>query len=938
MLVEGLSRPEGAVRVAQCSSHAMNEAGFHSDGHPHWVRPLHPHALAVDAALEALRSGPHGLSHAEAASRLARFGRNALPRARPPTLAVIFLRQFASPLIYVLLAAAVVSLLLRDFSDAGFIFAVLLINAVIGTFQEFSAERSADALRNLVSARARVYRDGETREIDAEEIVPGDVVLLESGSRVPADLRLLTEHNLAVDESLLTGESLPVGKNAQAIVAAESASAERVNMVFAGTMITTGRAHGLAMATGLDTVLGRIAASVLGRAPPKPPLLLRMARFTNLIAVGVGVAALGVAAVALTRGMGLAEVFVLAVALAVSAIPEGLPVALTVALAVGMQRMARRNVIVRRLVAVESLGSCTAIASDKTGTLTVNRLTVRRVQFPDQPPWEVTGEGVVPEGTFVLPEAADRPSHEALLERLARAAVLANEGVLAQRDGDWVGDGDTVDVALLVMAHKAGIGAEAALENAPQTGMIPYEAEQRFAASLNRYPDATRAAVKGAVETLLEMCAHMATAAGDVPLEPEEIRAQERALADAGYRVLAIADGTLSLGPRDSFSREHLSQLTLLGLVAMSDPLRPEAKDAVQECRRAGVAVSMVTGDHPLTALSIARDLGLAREPDEVVTGKDIADARAEGEHALDELVADSRVFARIEPQQKLGIVESMQRAGHFVAVTGDGVNDAPALRAAQVGIAMGESGTDVARETAALVLTDDNFASIVAGVEEGRIAYANIRKVIFLLISTGAAEIVLFALALAANVPLPLVAVQLLWLNLVTNGIQDVALAFEPGEGNELARPPRPPDERVFNRLMVERVALSAIVIGGLAFGAYQWLLAQGYEVEVARNDTLLLMVLFENVQAFNSRSEYRSVFRHDPLRNKLLFFGTIAAQLVHIGAMYTPGLSDVLGVQPVSFEHWAELLALALILLAVMELYKWLRRGSSPVAAPAG
>ena len=915
----------------------MNEAETHSDGHPHWVRPLHPQALAADAALEALRTGPHGLSHAEATSRLARFGRNALPRARPPTLAVIFLQQFASPLIYVLLAAAVVSLLLRDFSDAGFIFAVLLINAGIGTFQEFSAERSADALRNLVTARARVYRDGETREIDAEEIVPGDVVLLESGSRVPADLRLLTEHNLAVDESLLTGESLPVGKNVRAIVSAESASAERVNMVFAGTMITTGRAHGLAVATGLDTVLGRIAASVLGKAPPKPPLLLRMARFTNLIAVAVGVAALLVAAVALARGMGLAEVFVLAVALAVSAIPEGLPVALTVALAVGMQRMARRNVIVRRLVAVESLGSCTSIASDKTGTLTVNRLTVRRVQFPDQPPWDVTGEGVVPEGTIVLPEGADRATHEALLDRLVRAAVLANEGVLAEREGYWVGDGDTVDVALLVMAHKTGLGAEAALEHAPQMSVIPYEADQRFAASLNRYPDGNRAAVKGAVDTLLEMCTRMATAAGDIALEPEEIRAQERALADAGYRVLAIADGTLALGPHDSFSREHLSELTLLGLVAMSDPLRPEAKNAVEACRGAGIAVSMVTGDHPLTALSIARDLGLAREPEEVVTGKDIADALAEGQHALDELVADTRVFARIEPQQKLAIVESLQREGHFVAVTGDGVNDAPALRAAQVGIAMGESGTDVARETAALVLTDDNFASIVAGIEEGRIAYGNIRKVIFLLISTGAAEIVLFALALAANVPLPLVAVQLLWLNLVTNGIQDVALAFEPGEGNELARPPRPPREGVFNRLMIERVLLSAFVIGGLAFGAYQWLLAQGYEVEAARNGTLLLMVLFENVQAFNSRSESRSVFRHNPLRNKLLFFGTLAAQLVHIGAMYTPGLSDVLGVQPVSFEHWAELLALALVLLAAMELYKWLRPWRGPAVAPA-
>jgi len=933
-------RPQIARWRGPWSTHAnddMKEALTNSGTHAHWARPHHPHALTVAAALDALRSTTRGLSRAESVARLARFGRNALPRAQPPTLAVIFLRQFANPLIYVLLVAAIVSLLLRDYSDAAFIFAVLLINAGIGTFQEYSAERSADALRKLVTARARVARDGETQEIDAEEIVPGDVVLLESGTRVPADLRLITEHNLAIDESLLTGESLPVTKDANAVVSADTASADRVNTAFAGTMVTTGRAHGLAVATGLDTSLGRIAASVLGKAPPKPPLLLRMERFTNIIAISVGVATIVVAVVALSRGMGLAEVFVLAVALAVSAIPEGLPVALTVALAVGMERMAKRNVIVRRLVAVESLGSCTCIASDKTGTLTVNRLTVRRLQFPDQPPWEVTGEGVATEGTFVLPQGAERSTHEQLLDRLAHAAVLANEAVLAQRDGGWAGYGDTVDVALLVLAHKAGVTSEAASAKAPQIAAIPYEADQRFAASLNRYPGADRAAVKGAVDTLLTMCTRMATAEGDAAIEPEEIRAQERALADQGYRVLAIADGAITLDPRQVLSREHLSGLTLLGLVAMSDPLRPEAKDAVDACGRAGIAVSMVTGDHPLTALSIARDLGLAREPDEVVTGTEISDAIAEGEHAVDELVTDSRIFARVEPQQKLAIVESLQRAGHFVAVTGDGVNDAPALRAAQVGIAMGESGTDVARETAAIVLTDDNFASIVAGIEEGRIAYGNIRKVIFLLISTGAAEIVLFALALLADVPLPLVAVQLLWLNLVTNGIQDVALAFEPGEGNELTRAPRPPHEPIFNRLMIERVLLSALVIGGLAFGAYQWLLAQGYEVEAARNATLLLMVLFENVQAFNSRSESLSVFRHNPLRNKLLFFGTIAAQLVHIGAMYTPGLRDVLGVQPVSFEQWAELLVLALILLAVIELYKALRRLPGPAAAQA-
>jgi calcium-translocating P-type ATPase len=808
-----------------------------------------------------------GLSSAEAAARLARYGRNVLPRPAPPTLAAIFLRQFKSPLMYVLLAASVVSAGLGAWSDAAFILAAVLINAVIGAWQEHSAERTAEALHGLVSARALVERDGAPREIDAADIVPGDHVLLESGAKVPADLKLLAATHLSVDESLLTGESLPVRKDPARASAADTALAERADMAFAGTMVRAGRARGVVVATGRSTELGRIAGAVLGAAHPKAPLVVRMERFTHFITLAVGVAALFVAAVSFARGATLHDVFILAVALAVSSVPEGLPVALTVALAVGTRRMSRRNVIVRRLVAVEALGSCTHVASDKTGTLTLNQLAVRQV--------------------FVAVDSA----------RFLRTAVLASE----ER-------GDTVDQALLDYARKEGAAATAA----PQIAAIPYESENRFAASLNRLADGERVAVKGALETVLPMCSGA---------DAEAIRARERAFAAEGYRVLALAEGPLALAPNEALARAHLRGLTLVGLAALSDPPRPEAREAIAACRRAGIAVSMVTGDHPVTAAAVARELGLRGE---VATGGQIAAAAAAGASELDALVARARVFARVEPQQKTAIVQSLQRAGHFVAVTGDGVNDAPALRAAQVGVAMGGRGTDVAREAAELVLTDDNFASIVAGVEEGRVAYANVRKVIFLLVSTGAAEIVLFLLALAANVPLPLLAVQLLWLNLVTNGIQDVALAFEPAEGDELSRPPRAPGERIFDRLMLERVALSALVIGALAFGVYQWLLARGFAVDEARNSVLLLMVLFENVQAFNSRSERRSVFRHDPLGNKFLLFGTVAAQLVHVGAMYTPGLREVLGVHPVSAAHWLELLALATAILVAMELHK--------------
>jgi len=880
-----------------------------------------PHALTVEDALTALHSSPHGLTRALAEERLARLGANTLPHGKAPGLLQVFAGQFKSPLIYVLLLAALLSLVLREWSDAGFIFAVLLINALIGSFQEFSAERAAQALHGLVSPRARVVRDGETRDIDSSELVPGDIVLLDAGTKIPADLRLLDSHNLTVDESLLTGESAASDKTVTTPLPADAALGDRRNMAFAGTLVNHGRGRGLVTATGSHTELGSIAASVLGKPGAKPPLVQRMERFTRIIALAVAVAALLVAMVQLGRGQPLDEIFLLAVALAVSAIPEGLSVAITVALAVGMRRMARRAVIVRRLVAVESLGSCTYIASDKTGTLTVNQLTVRRVQFPDQPPWEVTGEGLVPDGIFLLPQGASMDEHGALLADLCRAAVLVNEGSLATRDGDWVGQGDSVDLALLVLAHKAGLVQGECLASWPQQDDIPYEPEHRFAASLNQGADGARVSVKGAVETVLPMCSRMAGGAGPLALEADRILAQAGELAAGGYRVLAVAAGPA--GDSERLAGEP-SGLCLLGLVAMSDPPRAEAEAAVLACQRAGITVAMVTGDHPGTASAVAHDLHLLDSEHQVTTGSALAEAAARSASDFDALCRRARVFARVEPEQKLAIVESLQRSGEFVAVTGDGVNDAPALRVAQVGVAMGLRGTDVARETAGIILTDDNFASIAAGIEEGRIAYGNIRKVIFLLISTGAAEIVLFLLALFAGLPLPLLAVQLLWLNLVTNGIQDVALAFEPGEGDELQRGPRSPREPVFDRLMMERVLLSAVVMGSAAFLSYRSLLDWGWDVDEARNALLLLMVLFENIQAFNSRSERRSLFTHNPLRNRLLLFGTLAAQGLHILAMYTPGLRDVLGIAPVSLELWLELLPVALLMLLVMEAHK--------------
>jgi magnesium-transporting ATPase (P-type) len=903
---------------------AHNKLSSVDDANASKTRPK-PYSLPIEEVLELLQSSLHGLSHDETVTRLARYGRNTLPKAKLPGPAAVFLSQFKSPLIYVLLAAAVLSVAIKEWSDAGFIFAVLIINAIIGSIQEYSAQRAAVALQALVSSRCRVLRSGESYEIDAEELVPGDVVLLESGDRVPADLRLLMSHDLEVDESLLTGESLPVLKDSSVVLAEGTVLGDRLNMLYTGTLLCRGRARGVTVNTALDTVLGTIAADVIYKTPAKAPLQVRMDRFTHRVAILVGLAALIMFLVSVLRGVPYDEVFLLAVALAVSVIPEGLPVALTVALAIGMRRMSRRHVIVRRLLAVESLGSCTLIATDKTGTLTVNQLTARCIAFANNEVWQISGEGIVPEGLIVTPRGLPSVTENVLLQRLCQTAVLTNEGFLGRTDSGWSHHGDSVDVAFLVMAHKAGVIKEEMANHYAEIASIPYESERLFSASLNEVDDKRCAFLKGALERLLPMCSKMATPERDIAIETSLIEQQAHALASAGYRVLALASGEIELGQGEIFSEEHLQGLTLIGLVGIIDPLRKEAKDAIAACRQAGIEVAMITGDHPATAFAIAEELDMVRRSGQLVSGPELKLALDSGK--IDELTRDARVFARVGPHQKLDIVQSLQRNGHFVAVSGDGANDAPALRTAQVGVAMGKSGSDVARETADLIITDDNFASIVAGVEEGRIAYANVRKVIFLLISTGAAELVLFTLALLSGFPLPLVAVQLLWLNLVTNGIQDVALAFEPGEGNELRHPPRSPGEPIFNRIMIERVVISALVIGIVAFFVFQWLLGRGFTLDEARNGTLLLMVLFENVHVFNCRSEVRSAFRHNPLRNPVLLIGTAVAQLVHIGAMYTPWVSDVLQIQPVSPQHWLELLGLALTVMIVMEIHKVIR-----------
>lgn len=885
-----------------------------------------PYNESISDVLQSLDSSVSGLTKKQAKERLAIYGNNRLPEATRIPLYLIILHQFLDPIIYILLFAAILAALVGVYADSIFILIVLLINATIGTLQENTAQRSAASLQRMITRTAKVQRDGEIVMLDSELLVPGDVVWLESGDKVPADIRLFQTHDLLIDESLLSGESLPVEKDANVILAKDCLIADQQNMAFSGTLIDHGRAIGTITATGLNTQLGKIASDIVQGERVKPPLIQRMEKFTFRLTIVMAIVIAMLAIITLFQGMYWFDVVLIAVALAVAAIPEGLPVAMTIALSISIRRMANRNVIARRLVAVEALGSCTYIATDKTGTLTYNEISVKKIVLPKQQPYNLSKTNIVDSSLRDSYYSQFPTDAHHQLKQLAECMLLANEGILAKADGEWVRQGDSMDTALLVLAYNLGIKRSAVLLDKPMQSLIPFESINRYTASRHRYVDKSILCVKGAVETILEMCVTMQTSEGVIPLDKEEIIQQSYQLSEQGFRIIAAAQGISDSNDSNKIHESELQGLTYLGLVAMIDPLREEAGHAIEKCNKAGIKVSMLTGDHPITAYAIGKELGFVDNISQVKSVVDIERVSTDPV-ANSEMLDNTRVYARLEPRKKLDIVLGLQNRGHFVAVTGDGANDAPALRAAHVGVAMGSSGADVARETADIILVDDNFSSIVAGIEEGRIAYSNVRKVIFLLISTGAGEIVLFFMSLLAGLPLPLTAVQLLWLNLVTNGIQDIALAFEPGEGNELDKPPRSPDEPIFNRLMIERVLVSAVVIGVVAFFTFKTLLMQGMSVEEARNGTLLLMVLFENIHVFNSRSEVNSVFTQNPLRNPLLLFGTLAAQGLHIAAMYTPGLRDVLQLTPVSFNQWFNTLLPALSLLVTAEFYKWFR-----------
>ncbi len=873
-----------------------------------------PHTLSVEDAFAALDTRVEGLSEAEASRRLALYGPNSLPETARPSRLLIILRQFNNPLIYILFVAAAVAFLLGELADGGFICVVVAINVFIGAFQEWRAETSAASLNKTLRIKPTVIRGGVRRIVDIDEIVPGDIVHLESGAVAPADLRLASAHDLKIDESLLTGESNPAAKASAGAFDEATPLGDRRNMALAGTMVVAGRGTGIVCAGGENTEIGRIA-KMLGARGARPPLLIRMEALSNRIGVFIVLLAIALGAGLFMSGQSLADVFLLSVALTVAAIPEGLPAAITVALAIASSRMGRRSVIVRRLPAVEALGSCTLIATDKTGTLTVNRLTAKKIALPDGAEFDMGGEGLQLEGELEPQDGAvcdDR--NRALIHRLARAAALTNEADVAEIDGVVEAQGDSVDIALLVMAEKLGARKKELNDCYQRPSSLPYEPQQGFSASLDIETENGFISAKGAPETVLAMCA-------DYDREAAE-RALHR-LASAGYRVIAVAHGD---APKDSaaLAEHHLDRMEFLGLIGLIDPLRSEAPEAVSSARAAGVDVRMITGDHPETALAIARQLDASWTPDHVLTGAEIS-ALADNEAALRQEINEAAIFARVEPAQKNLIVRELQRQGHFVAVTGDGVNDAPALKAAHVGVAMGAGGTDVARAAADLIITDDNFASIVAGIEEGRAAYDNIRKIVWLLLSTALIAVFIFIMALIMDMPIPLTAVQVLWMNLATEGIQHVSLAFEAKEPDIMKRRPRNPKEPIFDRQMIEQCLIIGVYISLVAFGLFYYLYeVRGLDIGSARNLVLLFLVSFNNFHTFNCRSETRSTFRIPLSVNPVLFVGVIGSQGAHILAMHLPVISDVLELHPVSLADWFSIMLLASSVVIVGEAYK--------------
>lgn len=875
------------------------------------------YTMSAKEVLENLGSSHDGLAESEVRARLEKYGYNKLAEEEKISRLKILLHQFTSPLIYILLIAAVVTTLLGEHVDTGVIMAVVLLNAIIGYFQEFKAEESVRALKQLLVAKARVIRGGRELEISGTDLVPGDIVLLASGARVPADLRLLHTNELRIDEAMLTGESLPAEKGTGVIAEEGLTPADQVNMAFMGTAVVNGRAKGVVVATAGSTILGTIAGEVRDIGTVKAPIQVKIDRFAMIIGLLVMVASVALFAVGLLLGESIKDMFMVAVAAAVATIPEGLPIVVTIAMAVGVSRMSKHNAIVRKLAAVETLGSTTVICSDKTGTLTRNEMTVTRL-YDGKTTYTVNGTGYEPTGDISPEESAAGGSGKDSLALLLRIGLLCNESDLIEEDGRFKVDGDPTEGALIVSALKYGMKRETEKERFPQLDLIPFESERGYMATLHRHDSTGIIFVKGAPERVVDMCSID-------EMEKTEVLRRAETFAGEGMRVLAFAWKEVAPEMDELGRHDTESGLILAGLQGMIDPPRSEVVEAIHGCKNAGIRVVMITGDHAVTAGAIGRELGIVGTREAVLTGREIEKLT---DDELFTRVQGVSVYARVAPEHKLRITRQLIAHGEIVAMTGDGVNDAPALKAAHIGIAMGITGTDVAKEASDMVLTDDNFASIFNAVREGRIVFDNLRKVTFFLIPTGIAAIISIIVTLIVGVPIPYLPAQILWINLVTNGLQDVALAFEPGEKGIIDRPPRDPKEGIMSRLLVERTILvGAVISAGIVFN-FVTALNQGATLEKARTLAVTTMVFFQFFQAWNSRSEHESIFHINLFSNPFLFYSMLAAFVAQLAFLYAPPLQWVFRTVPLAAAEWLQVIGIAATVLVAVEIDKWGRR----------
>ncbi len=883
------------------------------------------HELTPQQALEAQRSSSSGLEQREAAARLQLHGPNRLPppKRRGPLLRLLY--QLHNVLLYMMMAAALITALLGHWVDTGVILAAVLINVVIGFIQEGKAENALDAIRDLLSPHALVLRGGERLEIDAEQLVPGDIVLLASGDKVPADLRLLSVKNLLVEEAALTGESLPVEKSL-ARCQADAALGDRRCMAYSGTLVASGQASGLVVATGAGTELGRIGAMLQQVQAMTTPLLRQIEQFSRWLALAILIFALATFALGtFWHGQDPAEMFMMVVALTAAAIPEGLPALMTVILALGVQRMAGRNAIIRRLPAVETLGSVTLICSDKTGTLTRNEMTVQRVVSASRI-LNVSGVGYAPQGAFHLDGALMEP--DAALLEIARAAALCNDAQLQQdAGGTWRLQGDPTEGALHTLALKAGLDAATLHAQLPRSDAIPFESEHRFMASLHHdHQGHGLIYLKGAPERVLEMCREQRGAdGGSQPLDADYWRRQATDLAARGLRLLAIASRPAD-APQRSLSFADVEQdMCLLALVGIIDPPREEAIAAVVECQRAGIRVKMITGDHAETARAIGAQLGIGVGLP-ALTG---AELELLDERQLRQVLPGVEVFARASPEHKLRLVQAMQASGEVVAMTGDGVNDAPALKRADVGVAMGDKGTEAAKEAAEVVLADDNFATIAGAVREGRAIYDNLKKFILFALPTNGGQALIVIAAILFQLTLPLTPAQVLWINMVTSVTLGLALAFEPAEAGLMDRPPRAPNEPLLSAFFVWRVLLVSLLMAGAGIGLFLWELDNGTGLDSARTMALNAVVMCEVFYLINSRRIFASVLSLDGLFGSRAVLLAIAACLL-LQALYTyaPPLQRLFHSTALDAAQWARVVLAGLALFVVAELEKWLIR----------